>query len=134
MVTLAAVVPLAVLASRADDAKPVPDIAQGLWVTGADTAADTDSGQVPLSGATIAQGTNAVVTIEIEGTSAAAWALFEAEGEQLSTSSISGSSPLALDLALSALETGVYDLLVSATIDDAEVVERAARFEIGDAP
>jgi hypothetical protein len=125
IVTLAAVVPLGVVAwqSRGDDG---PASSEGLLFSDAGSTA-------ALSGAVLRPGTSASLQIDGDDIVAAAWALYDVEGELLASGKSVGAPPYELDWpggTVGSLETGLYDLLVSATEPDGDVVERAARFAI----
>lgn len=125
VVTLAAVIPLGVVAwqSRGDDG-PAPS--EGLLFS--------DSGSTgSLSGAVLRPGTSATLQIDGDDVVAAAWALYDADGELVASGNSVGAPPYDLEWpggTLGSLETGLYDLLVSATDPDGDVIERAARFAI----
>lgn len=126
VVTLAAVVPLTILALRADDEDVAP--AAGLSV-------DLGAGTEALSGAVLDPGADATLSIDGEGLIAAAWSLTTPDGFLLAEGRAVGAPPYPVELPtglLSGLEPGLYDLLVTATLDDGSTDRRAARFAIGE--
>ena len=127
IVTLAAVIPLAILALRADDGDPAATTA-GLTV-------DRGDGAEPLSGAVIDPSFDASLNINGDDLVAAAWSLMTPDGFLLAEGRAVGAPPYPVDLPaglLAGLEPGLYDLLVTTTLADGSNDRRAARFAIGD--
>lgn len=126
VVTLAAVIPLAVLALRADDDPVAP--ASGLTV-------DLGNGPEALSGVVIDRGDTAELSIEGDDLIAAAWSLSTPDGFLLAEGRSVGAAPYPVELPaglLAGLDDGLYDLLVTATLEDGSTDRRAARFAVGD--
>ncbi len=127
VVTLVAVVPLGIVAWQARSDGPVGN--EGLTVTVGTGAASDLAGQV------LPAGTDAVRGIDDPDLVAASWVLYDAAGNLLAEGRHVGSPPFTLDLApgtMAGLDPGLYDLLVTATEGDGTVVERGARFAVGD--
>lgn len=124
-VTLAAAIPLAVLALRADD-DGAP--AAGLIV-------DVGNGPEALAGVVIQPRSDATLSIDGDDLIAAAWSLVTPDGFLLAEGRAVGAPPFPVELPpglLSGLDDGLYDLLVTATLEDGSTDRRAARFAIGD--
>ncbi len=125
IVTLAAAIPLGVVAfqARSDDG-PAP--ADGLVINEGTTIR-------PLSGAVIAQGPSVTIEIDDDSFVAAAWALYTDSGELIAKGNNVGAPPYVVETAsdgAGVLQSGLYDLLVTATQSDGTVIERAARFAV----
>ena len=126
VVTLAAVIPLAILALRADDDNAAPT--SGLTI-------DVGNGTEPLTGVVIDRGDDAALSIEGEDLIAAAWSLMTPDGFLLAEGRAVGAPPYPVELPaglLGGLDDGLYDLLVTVTLEDGSTDRRAARFAIGD--
>lgn len=126
LVTLAAVIPLAVLALRADDGTAAP--ASGLTV-------DLGSGPQALSGVVLDRGDDAGLGISGDGLIAAAWSLTTRDGFLLAEGRAVGAPPYPVELPvglIAGLDEGLYDLLVTVTLDDGSTDRRAARFAISE--
>lgn len=158
LVTLAAAVPLGILAWQArDDAAS----AEGILAT-------ADGEEQPLAGLELARGSSVLVVIELPDLVAVSWAIHHAgdgagdgagdsaadevtrdesgEVEAIGQGQLTregqpdepGDAPPRLELAepsalITALDPGRYDLLITATTAAGSTTQRAARFEIGDA-
>ena len=125
IVTLAAVVPLAILALRADDENAAPTT--GLTV-------DLGNGSEALSGVVIDPAADATLSIDGDDLIAASWSLMTPDGFLLAEGRAVGAPPYPVELPaglLAGLDPGLYDLLVTATLDDGSTDGRAARFAIG---
>lgn len=126
VVTLAAVIPLAILALRADDDNAAPTA--GLTV-------DLDNGPEALSGVVIGRDEDAALRIDGDDLIAAAWSLMTPDGFLLAEGRSVGAPPYPVDLPaglLGGLDDGLYDLLVTVTLEDGSTDRRAARFAVGD--
>lgn len=125
MVTLAAAIPLGVLAWQARNEVAVAS--DGLVIHVAGTIAELD-------GFVLAPGTPAELTLDDPQVVAAAWALYATDGTLKFSGESVGTAPLKMSLradALSRLPPGPYELLVSATMSDGGPSARAARFRVG---
>ena len=125
VVTLAAVIPLSVVVmqARGEDGP-----AQGTGLVIADAGVTTE-----LSGAVVAPGAQAVLQVVGNDFVAAAWVLYSSAGDEIASGNSVGAPPFTVALRdgeLASLTVGLYDLLVTATLPDGTVVERAARFAI----
>lgn len=125
VVTLAAVIPLSVVViqARGEDG-PAADT--GLVM--ADQGVTTE-----LSGAVVSPGAEAVLQVAGDEFVAAAWVLYGSDGDEIASGNSVGAPPFTLALRdgeLAGLSVGLYDLLVTATLPDGKVVERAARIAI----
>ena len=126
VVTLAAVIPLTVLALRADDDDVAP--ASGLTI-------DLGNGAEALSGVVLDPGSDATLAIDGDDLIAAAWSLMTPDGFLLAEGRAVGAPPYPVDLPaglLGGLDAGLYDLLATVTLEDGSTDRRAARFAIGD--
>jgi hypothetical protein len=126
IVTLVAAAPLAILALDARSEGPVQST--GLLISVGDS---TDE----LSGAVLTVGSDAALSIEGANLVAATWALYDADQGLIASGTSIGAPPFVVDLSpgtIAGLAPGLYDLLVSGTQPDGNVVERAARFAIDD--
>jgi hypothetical protein len=129
LVTLAAVIPLGVVAfqARGDDG-PAPSF--GLIVTEGGVAR-------PLSGAVIRSGEAVDLHIHGEDIVAAAWVLYAGDGELIAKGNNVGAPPYEVgptDPTVDQLDPGLYDLLVTTTNPDGTMTERAARFAVETVP
>lgn len=127
LVTLAAAIPLGLVAWSARNDQPAPS--DGLVATSA-------SGVEMLAGLTLTPGVVADLRVIEPEFVAVAWTLF-ADDVEVASNEVIGESPFVLELAestIGSLDVGSYDLLVTGTERDGTVVHRAAAFAIGDAP
>ncbi len=127
IVTLVAVVPLAIVAWQARSDGPVAS--EGLTVSvGSETPA-------ALAGKVLRPGVDAELGLDSAELVAASWALHAADGPLIAEGRNVGAPPFAFDLApgtIAGLAPGIYDVLVTGTEGDGTLVERAARFAVGD--
>ena len=124
VVTLAAVIPLTVLALRGGDAEQAPT--EGLTLVVAGEATE-------LSGAVLQAGADAELSIHGDDLIAAAWTLNTPDGFLLAEGRAVGAAPYRVDLPqglLAGLQPGLYDLLTTVTLDDGSTERRAARFAV----
>lgn len=125
VVTLAAAIPLSVVVmqARGEDGP-----ARGTGLVLADAGVITE-----LSGAVVSPGAEAELQVADNNFVAAAWVLYSSAGDEIASGNSVGAPPFTLALRdgeLASLAVGLYDLLVTATLPDGSVVERAARFAI----
>ena len=128
LVTLSAAIPLGVVAWSARDSEPAAS--DGLVVASV-------SGAEPLAGQTLPRGIAADLQLIEPDFVAIAWTLYGVDEGLITSDEVVGTSPFILDVETAAfpiLVPGTYDLLVTGTERDGTVVQRAARFAIGDAP
>lgn len=125
VVTLAAAIPLGVLAIQARNDTPA--------VTSEGLVVSTDGGVDQLAGQTLSRGLAPAVQIRGDAFVAASWALYDEAGTVIATGNSVGASPYDVTVngaGITSLRDGAYDLFVTATFVDGSVVERAARFMI----
>lgn len=127
LVTMAAALPLGLVAwsARSDG----PASADGLMI-------ELPDGVQALSGLVLQTGLEGTLQVDDPGLVAVAWALYDANAGLIASDEATGAAPFVLQLAdttLASLGSGTYDLLVTGTESDGDVVERAARFAVGDA-
>lgn len=126
LITLAAAVPLAILALDTENEEPAPST--GLFVTAEGSTTD-------LSGSLLAEGTVAVLSIDADDVVAVTWTLFDSSEDAIAGGTNLGAPPYSVDLSplsVADLKPGLYELLVSETRPDGSVAKRAARFAIDD--
>lgn len=126
LVTLTAAVPLGIVAWSNRDIGPASTA--GLVLS-------SSAGIESLSGLVIEPGRELELRIDDPQLVAVAWALYRDGEELVARDEALGPGPFVIDLSdgsFASLAEGRYDLLVTGTERDGSVVERAARFAVGD--
>ena len=130
LVTLAAAIPLGLVAWSARNDTPADS--DGLYVA---AAGETHS----LAGRVLSPEDPIDLQVIHPDLLGIAWTLYDSDGAHILADEAVGRSPFELDLAPGRngdadLGSGTYDLLVTGTLRDGSVIQRAATFAIGDTP